>query len=566
MKGLLKLALCAVALQAGSVSAADDIADRVYRHGNILTQNDRRDHAEAVAIRDGMFLAVGRDQDIKSYIGPDTDVVDLQGKTVMPGIIDAHGHYVRGFQRELFSCDFPSSTPAAAIAEKVEACVKGARPGEWVVGGAWASSYANTGGVNRAVLDAVSPDNPVYLLDDTGHNGYVNSRALAAAGFTKEKAREMPAIVTDASGEPTGILQEDAAGALTRIIPPMDDEKYQAVVKRAVEMANRYGITTFVEARTDRPTIRAYHDVDDNTGLTARVVAFLQYDTDFNESRQTQRETVEQRQRYQSDNVDANNAKFYLDGVPPAFTAALLSPYQADALHEHHLPKDFRGHLRMTQDTLRRDAIALDQQGITLKFHAAGDAAVREALDTLEAVRRANPQGHLHHSIAHVGMASPQDLPRFKVLEVAADIAPPIWVPGPYSDTMTEVVGQARYARTPPSAELLKAGATIAYGSDWPSIASSINPWPSLASMVHRRIGPDQGLRLQAAVDTMTRGGAWSVNKSAEIGSIEPGKSADMVVIDRDPFAIAVDDIAKTRVLLTVFRGRPVYQADSATD
>ncbi|MCM2973307.1 amidohydrolase [Larsenimonas suaedae] len=566
MTRIMAISLCIFGLQAASACAAQnatqDVADRVYMNGIIHTQDDARTKAQAVAIKNGTFVAVGRDQDLKRYIGPGTEVMDLQGKTVMPGIIDAHGHYVRGFKRELFNCDFPSSTPAAAIAEKVEACVERAKPGEWVVGGAWASSYASTGTVNKAVLDAVSPDNPVYLLDDTGHNGYVNSRALAAAGFTKEKARQMPAIVTDDSGEPTGILQEDAAGALTRIIPPMSDENYQAVVKHAVERANRYGITTFVEARTDRPTIRAYHDVDEMHGLTARVVAFLQYGTDFNESRETQRETLDQHQRYQSRNVEANNAKFYLDGVPPAFTAALLSPYQVDALHEHHLPDDFRGTLRMSPDTLRKDAIALDQQGITLKFHAAGDAAVREALDTLEAVRRANPDGHLHHSIAHVGMASPNDLPRFKTLDVTADIAPPIWVKGPYSDTMTEVLGTARYARTPPTAELLKAGAVIAYGSDWPSIAASINPWPSLASMVHRDIGPEQSIPLEAAIDTMTRGGAWSVNKSAEIGSIEPGKSADMVVIDRDPFAISADDIADIEVLSTVFRGKTVYQRD----
>lgn len=566
MKGLLRLALCTIAFQAGSVCAADDTADQVYINGNIDTQDAKRDRVEAVAIRDGVFIAVGSDRDIERHIGEGTRVTNLQGKTALPGIIDAHGHYVRGFQREMFSCDFPSTTPADDIAEKVQACVKGAKPGEWIVGGAWASSDAGTGRLHKSMLDAVAPDNPVYLLDDTGHNGYVNSKALAAAGFTREKARDMPAIVTDDQGEPTGILQEDAAGALTRIIPPMSDEKYQAVVRKSVEMANRYGITTFVEARTDRPTIRAYHDVDAREGLTARVVAFLQYETDFNESRETQRETVNTRRDYASKNVTTDNVKFYLDGVPPALTAALLSPYQADALHEHHLPGDFRGSLRMAPDDVRKDAIALDRQGITLKFHASGDAAVREALDAVEAVRRANPGGQLAHSIAHAGMVSPQDLPRFKALNVVADIAPPIWIAGPYSASMTEVLGNARYARTPPTAELLRAGATIAYGADWPSIASSINPWPHLVSMVQRDIGPEQSIPLQAAVDTMTRGGARSVNLSSDIGSIEPGKSADMIVIDRDPFAIPVDEIADTRVLLTVFRGQPVYRDDPGTD
>ncbi|MHB0774910.1 amidohydrolase [Halomonas sp. WWR20] len=560
MKILVRLALCTVVFHVCHVYAAAEVADHVYINGSIYTQNERRDWAEAVAIKDGIFIAVGNDKDIEGYIGKSTNLIDLQGKMAMPGIVDGHGHYVRGFKRELFNCGFPSSTPAETIAEKVKACTAKAEPGEWIVGGAWASSYADTGKVNKSVLDAVAPDNPVYLLDDTGHNGYVNSKALEVAGFTKAKAREMPAILTDENGEPTGILHEEAAGELTQAIPPLSDERYQQVVKKSAEMANRYGITTFVEARTDRATLKAYHDVDEREGLTARVIAFLQYETDFNESREKQLETINNRQDYFSDNVYANNVKFYLDGVPPAFTAALLNPYQAEALHEHHLSNDFRGKMRMTPEEIREDAIRLDKEGVTIKFHASGSAAVREALNAVEAARKENPTGSLHHSIAHAGMVSQQDLPRFKALDVVADIAPPIWIPGPYSEAMIEALGKDRYARTPPTAELLEAGATIAYGSDWPSISSSINPWPHLESMVLREIGPEQSISLKAAIDTMTLGATYSANLSSEIGSIEPGKSADMVVIDKDIFAIPVSDISDIQVLLTVFKGEQVYK------
>ncbi|WP_459866325.1 amidohydrolase [Halomonas shantousis] len=560
MKTLAGIAVFTVMFQAGHVCAAARVADYVYMNGDIYTQNAKRERAEAVAIKDGVFIAVGSDKDIEGYIGKGTSVVDLQGKMAMPGIVDGHGHYVRGLKREMFNCGFSSSTPAEAIADEVKKCAAKAKPGEWITGGAWASSYADTGKVHKSALDAVAPDNPVYLLDDTGHNGYVNSKALEVAGFTKDKAREMPAILTDESGEPTGILHEEAAGELTQAIPPLSDEKYQQVVKKSAEMANRYGITTFVEARTDRATLKAYHDVDEKEGLTARVIAFLQYETDFNESREKQLETIKNRESYFSDNVYANNVKFYLDGVPPAFTAALLNPYQAEALHEHHLASDFRGKLRMTPEEIRKDTIELDKKGVTMKFHASGSAAVREALNAVEAARKENPTGQLHHSIAHAGMVSKQDLPRFRELNVVADIAPPIWIPGPYSEAMIEALGKDRYARTPPTAELLEAGATIAYGSDWPSISSSINPWPHLESMVQREIGPEESIPLQAAFDTMTLGAAYSANLSSEIGSIEPGKSADMVVIDQDIFAVPVSDISDTHVLLTVFRGEPVYK------
>ncbi|ERJ17568.1 imidazolonepropionase protein [Salinisphaera shabanensis E1L3A] len=555
------LALAGVCL-VGSATAAAPSAETIYLNGRIHTQDSERSIANAVAIAEGRFIAVGEEETVRAHADDSTRIIDLHGKTVVPGIVDGHGHYVRGFKRQLFSCDFPSSAEPDEITERVKQCVADAKPGEWVVGGAWASAYADSGKIDRTRLDAVSPDNPVYLLDDTGHNGYVNSKALKAAGFTKKRAAEMAAIQTDADGEPNGILFEEAAGELTQAIPPMSDAKYQQTVRRSVNEANRFGITTFVEARTDRPTVRAYHDVDQKDGLHARVATFLQYDTDFNETAAEQRKTLADRAQYRSNNVYPDFAKLYLDGVPPALTASLLEPYEAGVLEAKGQPADYKGELRMKPDAITQDAIELARQGVTVKMHATGDGSVRAALDAFEAARKANPEGELHHSIAHASVVAPADLKRFAELDVAADVAPPLWIRGPYSSAMRNAIGH-RYDKTPPTKALLDAGAVIAYGSDWPSISSSINPWPHLASMVEREIGPEESISLQAAVDTMTRGAAYTLNLSDEIGSIEAGKSADLVVLDRDIFDIPNAEIADTKALRTVFRGKTVYEAQS---
>lgn len=553
------LALAGLCL--GGVATAAPGADTIYLNARIHTQDDDRSIAQAVAIANGRFIAVGDSEAVRKHADDDTRIVDLGGSTVVPGIIDGHGHYVRGFKRQLFSCDFPSSATPDEISERVAGCVADAKPGEWVVGGAWASAYADSGKIDKKRLDAVSPDNPVYLLDDTGHNGYVNSKALQAAGFDKERAAGMAAIQTDAHGEPNGILFEQAAGELTRTIPPMSDAKYQQTVRHAVDEANRFGITTFVEARTDRPTVRAYHDVDRNDGLHARVATFLQYDTDFNETAAEQRKTLADRARYRSDNVHTDFAKLYLDGVPPALTASLLEPYEAGALEAKGLPADYEGELRMTADAITQDAIELARQGVTVKMHATGDGSVRAALDAFEAAREAIGARELHHSIAHASVVDEADLTRFAELDVAADVAPPLWIRGPYSSAMRNAIGH-RYDKTPPTKELLDAGAVIAYGSDWPSISSSINPWPHLASMVEREIGPEESISLQAAMDTMTRGAAYTLNLSDQIGSIEVGKSADLVVLDRNIFDVPNAEIAQTKALRTVFRGKTVYEAE----
>jgi predicted amidohydrolase YtcJ len=549
-----------VAFLLPTLAYAATFADTVYLGGNIRTLDANDRLVQAVAVADGKILAVGTDEAIRQHIGAKTQVVDLKGATVMPGIIDAHGHYVRGALRGLFSCVLSPQTPVDDIAPKVKECVQKVGPGGWVSGGGWANGHIGTGKIHRSQLDAVSPDNPVYLLDGSGQIAYVNSKALEILGLTKETAATREHVLKDASGEPNGLLTLEAASQALSKIPPLGSEKYEAAVRWSAKEANRFGITTFAEARADRRTVEAFAAVDRAGQLSANVVTFLMYDTEFNETQAVQEETVRNRAQYRTAHVYTDFVKLYLDGVPITYSGALLEPYEHDDNH----PADFRGQLRMKPERIQQDLVEMDRIGITVKMHATGDASVRVGLDAIESARKANPSGQLPHQIAHVGLVAPSDLPRFKQLRAVADISPPIWIPGPYSQSVVATIGQARYERYIPTADLLHAGALVAYGSDWPAVAASFNPWPHLESLVDRSIGPAQRIPLRDAVATMTIGAATALRLEQRVGSIEVGKSADMVVLDRDPFQVQVSQIGGTQVQLTIFEGRDVYRRDDS--
>lgn len=551
--------LLAILLAASSVAMAPAFAqsvDTLYFNGAVYTANRAHAWADAVMVRDGKVFAVGAEKDVRPLAGSGAKVIDLQGRTVMPGLIDGHAHYVRGALRRLYNCDFPGDTKPDDIPAKVAECAKRAKAGDWIVGGAWASTDMAGGKLHRSRLDAVAPANPVFLLDDTGHNGYVNSKALEVLGFTAASAKANKDIGVGADGGPNGLLLEAAAGEALKKIPAPTDDNYQGAVKWSVEQASSYGITSFVEARTDRPTVRAYQAVDEAQGLSARVVIHLQYDTDFNETQDEQAATLRDRARYASARVFTNFAKLYLDGVPPTFTAALLQAYEPD--HDH--PAGFKGAMRMDAQRIVHDLIEFDKAGIAVKMHATGDASVRAALDAVAKARAANGPGGPMHSIAHVGLVTPADLPRFAQLNVAADVAPPVWMEGPWNSAMIRALGKARYDATSPTGDLARAGALIAYGSDWPSISPGIDPWPAIQSLVDRTNGTGQRISLEAAIDAATINAARVMLLDKVTGSIEPGKSADMIVLDRNPFRVPVGEVGKTRVLTTIFEGRQVYQ------
>ena len=548
--------VCGVMLASALSVYADEGAHTLFVNGNVYVKaDDPESRVSAFAINNGKVIAVGDNASVLRHKTPITQIVDLYGRTVMPGLIDAHGHYVRGALRVLFECSLPGDVRPEQIAPLVQACSKNVPEGGWVTGGAWPQAYMN-GLVHRRMLDELIPNHPVFLVDDTGHNAYVNTRALEIAGLDKNTPN--PLLQKDASGELSGVLLETAKQLVFDHIPQPTEEQYVQAAEWSVKEAHANGITAFVEASAgaDYPVLKAYHQLDQKGLLSADVDFFRRVESDLSQWDETEKQLRHDNTTYASERLHLENVKIYLDGVPPSYNSLLLQPYEAGG-HEHG--PDYMGELRLEIETLNELVYRLDKMGQHVKMHAAGDGSVRAALDAVEYARRKGAKNEAH-SIAHVGLVAKTDLPRFASLDVIADIAPPIWMPGPYSDAMSSSIGEARYANYIPTGDLYRSGALVAYGSDWPSISFGINVWPHLQSLVDRKIGTHQRISLKEALATVTSNAAKAMRLEHMIGTLDVGKKANFIFVDHSPYDVATEQIAEIRVLETYFEGQLVYK------
>ncbi len=552
-------------------AATPEPADAIYRNGRIYTVDASRSWAEAVAIRDGKFVAVGSNAEVAKLAGPQTRVVDLAGRMAMPGIHDMHQHPVQGGMAHLHECSFPFTTPLDAIVERVRACAANAPKGAWIRGGQWAAETLETDRPpTRAMLDAAAPDHPVFLIDSTYHNAWVNSLALAKLGIDASTPNPPGGVIVRdaASGAPTGILFDNAAYGAMKRLPVRSDAEYQAAILWAVAQVNALGVTAMKDALADGHAVKAYAALDREGKLDLRVATSRPWHATWTESDTDEDRNLERWVDDQTPNVRTGFAKIFVDGIPPTRTAAMLEPYQPDPKH----PPGFKGELQHSPAELDAALVRLDALGLTVKMHATGDAALRAGLDAVEAARKANGNSGLRHEIAHAELANPVDIPRFKSLNAIAELSPILWYPTPLVQVMAEVIGRERANRFWPIKSMLDADVRMVYGSDWPSVVPSPNPWPGVEAMVTRRdpygvepgaLAPEQAIPLADALAIFTRNGAYAMKLENETGTIEPGKSADLIVLERNLFEIPPEQISDTRVLETVFEGRVVYRAEA---
>ena len=561
---LLGCALLPVLMFVGG--CADRAPDTVYTNGFVYTVNPQQATAEALAVRDGLISAVGSNEEVQALASARTRVVDLEGRMVMPGIHDMHVHSMEAGEKYNFQCAFPFTFTVAEIVEKVRQCAAETPPGEWIRGGQWAMELLESDTVpHRDILDAITREHPIYLGDSTVHAAWLNSPALAAMGIARDTPDPQGGVIMrdPQSGAPTGILIDNAAYNILKELPTYTDEQYQTALAWSIHEMNKVGVTTIKDALTDERGLKAYRGLDEGGRLTMKVstsIAWKMIWTDYEKN-------IRQRAQYATENVNTEFAKIMLDGVPPARTAAMLEPYLPDEQHGD----SFTGKLIHSPETLTEDMIYLDGQGLTVKIHATGDRAVRVTLDAIEAARNANGDSGLMHEISHAELIHPDDLSRFSELNVIAEFSPILWYPSPLVKVMSGVLGEARAHRFWPTRSLLEAGAHIIYGSDWPSVVPDPNPWPGIEAMVTRRdpygkvpgeLWPEQAVDLKTALRIFTINGAVAGKQADRTGSIEAGKSADFIVLDRNLFAIPVADISDTQVLLTVVSGREVYASE----
>ncbi|MGN6792119.1 MAG: amidohydrolase [Streptosporangiaceae bacterium] len=549
-------------------------ADLVLRGGAIYTVDAARSWAQAIAVCDGVLGAVGTDDEVAELTGPGTRVVDLDGRMVLPGFIDAHVHAsAAGLER--LRCDLSEVNELPDYLDAVRAYDQASPGSGWITGGGW-SIGAFPGGVpSRYDLDRVAPDRPVFLSNRDHHAAWVNSKALELAGVTAS-THDPPdgRIEREPDGAPGGTLQEGAMGLVERVVPrPEIGEQVDGIVE-AQRYLNALGITGWQEAIVGDYAVvpdcfDAYLEADRRGLLTARVVGALWW----------QRGTglaqldglAERRDRAGRDGrFRATSVKIMQDGVCENFTASMLTPY----LDRHGHETGGCGASFFGPQELNEAVTAIDGRGFQVHFHAIGDGAIREVLDAVAAARRANgPADHRHH-ISHIQVVHPNDLPRFRDLDVLANCQA-LWACE--EPQMTELtlpfLGPERASWQYPFGRLLRSGAQLCFGSDWP--VSSPDPLWEMHVAVNRTVppgypyaGPGAGtvflpgdrIGLHDAIAAATIGSAYVNHADHVSGSLEPGKAADLVVLDRNLFAHPVEEIALAKVDLTISAGQIVHE------
>ncbi|MFD5791951.1 amidohydrolase [Streptomyces diastatochromogenes] len=541
-------------------------ADLLFTGGPVLTPEGRT--ATAAAVTGGRITAVGHGE-VREQAGPRTEVVDLAGRLLLPGFQDAHVHPVPA-GLELSQCDLTGRTTAEGTVAAVRAYAEAHPEREWILGGGWSMEAFEGGTPTKELLDAVVPDRPVYLPNRDHHGAWVNSRALELAGIDRDTPDPADGrIERDASGEPSGTLQEGAMQLVGRLTPPATGADRLAALLHAQRHLHALGITAWQDALVgdflgmDNPA-EAYRTAARDGSLTARVTGALWWDRERGAEQIP--ELVEKRAAFSHGRFRAGTVKLMLDGVAENHTAALLDPY----LDKCGCATANRGKSFVDPDQLPKYITELDALGFQCHFHALGDRAVRDALDAVEAARAANGPSDTRPHLAHLQVVHPDDVPRFARLGATANIQP-LWAAHePQMDELTiPFLGPERAAWQYPFGALLRSGARLAAGSDWP--VSSPDPLQGVHVAVNRVepggtgpvFLPDERLSLTDALTAYTAGSAY-VNHLDDTGRVAVGALADLVVLDRDPFAGPPEAIAETSVALTYVGGERVYAAAGA--
>jgi predicted amidohydrolase YtcJ len=549
--------------------------ERIFHNGNVFTADAAGSRAQAIAIAGGNFVAVGSDLDVKSLAGPGTEMVDLRGRMVLPGIVDVHNHHLRGGQADLYELRLLPTMSFDAVIEAVRVRCATTKPGEWVFGGIWGSHLVEAIGQASALaaLDAVSGAHPVMLRDDSQHNRWVNSRALDLIGITSDTPDPPDGqILRDTeTGGATGLLLERASGlaeqAVERSIPDLA-ARNKASCRRAVEILNGFGVTAFQDATTVLPFLEALAALDRANELNGWCVTSRPGQRTLSGADLVGDELIARREAYRTRHVRPDFIKLFMDGVPTTRTAAMLTPYRATRLQGCC----FCGDPLISIPALVRWIAKAEKHGMRVKVHCTGDSAVRDTLDAIDVVRSfngADAGSGAVHQIAHAGFVAAGDISRFRALGVAADLSPIIWYPGPIQEAIRAAIPEERADRYWPLRDLHEAGALMAAGSDWPVVANP-DPWLGIEGMITRRnprggyegaLWPEQALDIETVLRIYTINAARAMGLSGLTGSIEAGKSAEFIIVDRDLFAVEPDRLSHTKVLSTWFEGRQVHEA-----
>jgi predicted amidohydrolase YtcJ len=548
-------------------------ADLVLHGGAVYQVDAARSWAQAVAVRNGVLVAVGSDAHVADRIGPRTEVMELGGRMLLPGFVDAHVHASAG-GLERMQCDLSGAHGLEDYLGIIRRYADSRPQASWIIGGGWSMDVFPGGVPSRHDLDRVLPGRPVFLSNLDRHGVWVNTRALELAGITATTADPRDGrIERDQDGVPSGTLHEGAMDLVSRMIPnPSLDDQVTGIAE-GQRYLHALGVTSWQEAIVGSYAVvpdcfDAYLEAERRGLLLSRVVGALWWERGKDVDQLTG--LIERRDHAGSDGrFRATTIKIMQDGVCENLTASMLTPYFDGCGHDTgNSGKSF-----FDADELADSVAAIDAAGFQIHFHAIGDRAVRATLDAVAAARARNGPGTGRHHIAHIQVVHPEDLPRFRRLGVAANCQA-LWAceDPQMTDLTLPFLGPIRSSWQYPYGGLIRSGAQLCMGSDWP--VSSPNPLLALHVAVNRteppaQLGvshsaeraflPEERIGLHDALAGYTIGSAY-VNHADDIsGSIEIGKKADMVVLDHNLFDISIEEIALASVDMTFVDGRLVF-------
>src|SRR5215467_4706009 len=531
-------------------------ADMVIVHGKVWTVETQHPRAEAVAIHGGRVVAVGSDAEIAKWIGPATKKIDAQGKTVLPGFIDAHVHFSSG-GGEISGVHLRDANTPQEFVRRIAEHAKKLPKGEWMLGGTWDHElWGGTPLPSHDWIDSLTPDTPVFVSRYDGHMAMANALALRLAGVTRE-TKDPPGgtIVRDKDGNPTGLMKDAAMDLIFRVMPPPSEERLLRMIHAAMDEARRFGVTS-VHDISSTEDVRAYQLLASRGELTLRIYCITPLPQWEGPA------TAGIRAGFGNEWIHLGALKGFADGSLGSTTALFEQPYN-DAPDTSGLPNE----MMLPEGNMLKMALGADKAGLQLAVHAIGDKANRIMLDVYTEVAKQNgARPERRWRIEHAQHLRPEDFARFAQLGVIASVQPYHAIDdGRWAEKR---IGHERAKTTYAFRTFLNHGVRLAFGSDW--TVAPLNPMLGLYAAVTRATldgknpggwFPEQKLTLEEAIQAYTMGSAFAEFREKEKGSITPGRLADIVVLDSDLFSVVPEKIKDSAVRFTIVGGKVVYEA-----
>ncbi len=538
-----------------------DFSTMVLKNGVIYTVDISLPWAQAIVIKDGIVEFVGSDQEVESYLNSDSLVIDLAGKMVLPGFVDAHAHPSHAMDL-VGNISLYSTENLDDYVQIITEFVKEHPEREFYRGSGWADTFFTNLGPDKFSLDAILPDRPIALISYDGHSLWVNSTTLEKAKITKDTPDpDGGRIERDPkTGEPSGTLRETAFKLIEDVIPEHSLEEQKNALIEYQKMAARAGITLVHDAMLDNESVKAYNELAMENQLKMRFRGSITMEADQDIGTQVDLVLAEKAKNTHP-YFQTLSAKIFVDGVIEGGTAYLLEPYA-------HQP-DFRGEPIWDPELLKETCVILDQEQIQIHLHVIGDAAARITLDALELTLDKNGKWDSRHSITHLHLIDPDDIGRFKDLDIVG-LPQPFWfkVDDYYQELALPYLGKERADKQYPMQSLIDSGVVMASGSDFP-VTIPFDPLIAIQTGITRStpkktggdvLWPEECSNLEDMIRSFTYNGAYANFLENEVGSLEVGKKADLIILEKNLFEIPVEQIAEVKILLTMVEGNVVYQ------